>query len=152
MNIKLLDEYIVKVLKESGWSEGRKQNICSWVEILSEEGYIINDYAQVILQELGNLQIRTSSQGNYLGVTLHFNPINAASGEYDRMEIFNSASEEELFPIGELYDWIIYVSGKKNVYLGDWKSLSIVGNTIEEFLNNIFNPEYQLEEIYTNYN
>ena len=134
----LLDEYVLNVLKNSGWSDGRKQDITQWIQILTEEGYIVNEYAKSILYELG--------------VTMHFNPINAASGEYDRMEIFNQASNEELFPIGECYDWVIYVSDSKKVYLGDWMSLSIAGDTIEDFLNNIFNPQFQLKEIYTNKN
>lgn len=152
MNNEFLDEYVLKVLKKSGWSDDRKQDISSWVEILSEEGYIINDYAESVLKELGGLQIRTTSNEKYLGVTLHFNPVNAASGEYNRMEIFNAASNEELFPIGECYDWVIYVSENKKIYLGDWMSLSIAGDTIEEFFNNIFNPKFQLKEIYTNDN
>lgn len=152
MNNEFLDEYVLNILKKGGWSDDRKQDITSWVEILSEEGYIINDYAESVLKELGGLQIRTSSKENHLGVTLHFNPVNAASGEYDRMEIFNAASNEELFPIGECYDWVIYVSESKKVYLGDWMSLSIAGDTIEEFFNNIFNPKFQLKEIYTNDN
>lgn len=152
MIIELLDEYVLNVLKESGWSKDRKQDIHPWIQILSEEGYKVNNYAQSILKELGNLQIRISGDKNHLGVTLHFNPINAASGEYDRMEIFNAVSNDELFPIGECYDWVIYVSSSKKVYLGDWQSLSIAGDSIEEFLNNIFNPKFQLKEIYTNNN
>ncbi len=152
MNIELLDEYVLNVLKECGWSDNRKQDITSWIQVLSEEGYIINSYAQSVLKELGNLQIRTSGDKNHFGVTLHFNPVNAANGEYDRMEIFNEASNGELFPIGECFDWIVYVSNSKKVYLGDWRSLSIAGDTIEDFLNNIFNPQFQLKEIYTNNN
>lgn len=147
---EFLDEYVLNILKKSGWSDDREQDITSWIQILSEEGYIVNDYAQSVLKELGNLQIRTSSDKKHLGVTLHFNPVNAASGEYDRMEIFNAASNEELFPVGECYDWVIYVGASKKVYLGDWMSLSIAGDTIEDFLNNIFNPQFQLQEIYTN--
>ena len=149
---ELLDEYVLNVLKNSGWSTGRRQDITSWIQILSAEGYIVNEYAKSILLELGDLQVRVASNKNYLGVTMHFNPVNAASGEFDRMEIFNQASNEELFPIGECYDWVIYVSNSKRVYLGDWMSLSIAGDTIEEFLNNMFNPQFQLKEIYTNDN
>ena len=149
---EILDEYVLNVLKNSGWSDRRKQDITSWIQILSEEGYIVNEYAKSILIELGGLQIRASSNKNYLGVTMHFNPVYAASGEYDRMEIFNQVSNEELFPIGECYDWVIYVSHSKRVYLGDWMSLSIAGDTIEDFLNNIFNPQFQLIEIYINDN
>ncbi len=150
MIVELLDKYVINILKENGWNKNRRQDIQSWIKILSKEGYIVNDYARDVLQELGNLQIRTSGDKNHLGAMLHFNPVSAASGEYDRMEIFNRASNDELFPIGECYDWVIYVSSSKKVYLGDWKSLSIAGNTIEEFLNNIFDVHYKLQEIYVN--
>ncbi len=30
---------------------------------------------------------------------MHFNPVNTASGEYDRMGIFNAACNEDLFSI-----------------------------------------------------
>lgn len=87
----LLDEYVLNVLKNSGWSDGRKQDITQWIQILTEEGYIVNEYVKSILSELGDLQVRVSSDKNHLGVTMHFNPVNAVSGEYDRMEIFNQA-------------------------------------------------------------
>ena len=83
---------------------------------------------------------------------MHFNPADAASGEYDRMEIFNAVSNEELFPIGKCYDWVIYVSENKKIYLSDWMNLSIADNSIEEFFNNIFNLKFRLKEIYTNDN
>lgn len=150
MVCEILDEYVLNVLKRSGWHEDRKIDINAWLQVLSGEGYIVNDYAKSVLRELGDLQICISSDKEHLGVTLHFNPVNAASGEYDRMEIFNSSSGEELFPIGECYDWVIYVSASKKVYLGDWMSLLVAGDTIEDFLNNIFNPQFQLKEIYTN--
>ena len=150
MIYECLDEYVLNVLKKSGWCNGRKRDITSWIQVLSQEGYMVNDYAQSVLKELGDLQIRTSSDKNHFGVTLHFNPVNAASGEYDRMEIFNAAANEELFPIGECFDWIIFVGPSKKVYLGDWMSLAIAGDTIEDFLNNIFDRQYKLKEIYTN--
>lgn len=150
MKTELLDNYVLNILKNSGWQEGRNRDISSWVKILSEEGYSVNDYAKSVLKELGDLQIRTAGDKSHLGVSLQFNPINAASGEYDRMETFHKASKEELFPVGELFDWIVFVGSSKKVYLGDWKSLSIAGNSMEEFLNHIFNPRFQLEEIYVN--
>ena len=59
--------------------------------LYSSTRYIVNEYVKSILSELGDLQVRVSSDKNHLGVTMHFNPVNAASGEYDRMEIFNQA-------------------------------------------------------------
>lgn len=32
----LLDEYVLNVLKNSGWSDGRKQDITQWIQILTE--------------------------------------------------------------------------------------------------------------------
>lgn len=150
MNNKKLDKHVLNILQGSGWNVNRKIDIYSWINILLDEGYVINDYAYSILQELGDIQIRVSGDDSHCGACMHFNPINAASGEYDRMEIFNSASNDELFPIGECYDWVIYVASNKKVYLGDWMSLSIAGNTIEDFLNNIFNPNFKPKEIYKN--
>ena len=148
MIVELLDEYALKVLEESGWSKDRKQDINPWIQILVKEGYKVNDYALSVLKELGNIKIR--NERNHWGVVLYFNPVYAASGEYDRLEIFNAVSDEELFPIGECFDWVIYVGDSKKVYLGDWKSLSIAGDTIEEFLNNMFNPQIHPKEIYIN--
>lgn len=63
----LLDEYVLNVLKNSGWSDGRKQDITQWIQILTEEGYIVNEYVKSILSELGDLQVRVSSDKNHLG-------------------------------------------------------------------------------------
>ena len=94
--------------------------------------------------------MNTRGDKNHCCVQLRFNPVNAASGEYDRMEIFNAAAKEELFPIGECFSSTVYVSASKKVYLGDWTELLIAGNSIEDFLNKIFTPNGYLQEIYTN--
>ena len=150
MNTELLDKYVLNVLKNHGWSEGRKRDITYWIRVLSKEGYIVNDYAQSVLEELGDIQMNTRGDQRHSGVQLHFNPVNAASGEYDRMEIFNAAAKEELFPIGEYLYLTVYVGASKKVYLGDQMDLSIAGNSIEDFLNRIFAPNAYFQEIYTN--
>ena len=150
MNTELLDKYVVDVLRKHGWSEGRKRDITYWIRVLSKEGYIVNDYAQSVLEELGDIQMNTGGDKNHWGVQLHFNPVYAGSGEYDRLEIFNAAAKEELFPIGECFAWTVYVGASKKVYVGDQMDLSIAGNSIEEFLNNMFDNKSHLQEIYTN--
>ena len=62
---------------------------------------------------------------NHCCVQLDFNPVNTAVGGYNRMEIFNAASKEELFPIGKCFTWTVYAGESKKVYVGDWMSLSI---------------------------
>ena len=63
---------------------GEKQDITQWIQILTEEGYIVNEYVKSILSELGIYKLEFLVIKNHLGVTMHFNPVNAASGEYDR--------------------------------------------------------------------
>lgn len=52
----------------------------------------------------------------YKGAMFDFNPYNAASGEYDRIEAFQVAAGDKLFPIGSMCDAIVYV-GQKKIYI-----------------------------------
>ena len=55
MNIKLLDPYVVNLLKMKGWSENRYYDIKYWIDELTIEGYVYFDYALDILENLGGL-------------------------------------------------------------------------------------------------
>ena len=65
----LLDEYVLNVLKNSGWSDGRKQDITQWIQILTEEGYIVNEYAKSILSSIISAIPLVSSAWKPLGIT-----------------------------------------------------------------------------------
>lgn len=143
MNTSTLDIYVIKILRKNGWIENRKYDISSWIKCLTAEGYVIHDYAYSILEELGNIEVWERSDGKHSGATFHFNPYYAASGEYDRIEEFEKASGDKLFPIGELQQMIMYAGKSKRIYLGDWAELLMAGETIEEFLNNIFTYPYE---------
>lgn len=147
MNVKELDEYVIKVLKKNGWNEDRKYDADEWIKKLSAEGYCINEYAKEILCELGNINVRENVTEEHNCATFDFNPFYAASGEFDRMEEFEIASQEKMFPIGALQDYIMYASKSKKIYLGDWSSLYIAGDSIENFLNNMFKKVYEPKEI-----
>ena len=143
MNMSRVSKHIQKVLEENGWYEGRKYDITFWVLELEEEGYKLNEYAKLVLKELGNIYVREKSTEMYVSATFDFNPYNSASGEYDRLEEFESASKDKMFPIGALQDYILYAGESKKIYLGDWNSLYIVGGSIEEYLENIFKRGYE---------
>lgn len=57
----------------------------------------LNEYAKSVLKELGNISVREKGTRRYNGATFDFNPFNAASGEYDRLEEFEQASGDKLF-------------------------------------------------------
>lgn len=150
MYLKDLDEYVIKVLQKNGWKGSRKYDAEDWIDKLSAEGYHINEYSREILHELGNIYIRENASDVHNGVTLNFNPFYAASGEYVRIEEFENASQDKLFPIGELQDYIVYAGESQKIYLGDWSGLYIAGKSIEDFLNNMFKKVYEPQEIVLN--
>ena len=147
MIIGNIEPHIVNILKKQGWNPNRQYNLEYWLSELGEEGYKVNDYAYSVLQELGNIEIRENSTEMYNAVTLDFNPYYSASGEYDRLEEFEMACGEKIFPIGALQDYIVYAGESKKIYLGDWESMYLIGNSIEEYLNNVFRKEYEPKKI-----
>ena len=143
MNTSKISEHTKEVLKKNGWYEGRVYDIAFWVSELEKEGYKLNEYAKLILNELGDICVREPSSEIYVSATFDFNPYNSASGEYDRLEEFESASEDKIFPIGALQDSIVYAGVSKKIYLGDWTGLYIAGNSVEEYLENVFKRGYE---------
>lgn len=147
MYLKDLDEYVIKILQKNGWKEGRKYDAEDWIDKLSAEGYHINEYSRQILSELGNIYIRENASEIHNGATFDFNPFFAASGEFDRIEEFENACQDKLFPIGALQDYIVYAGESQKIYLGDWSVFYIAGKSIEDFLNNMFKKIYEPQEI-----
>ena len=148
MNLNELSKHTQEVLRKNGWYAGREFDITFWVSELEEEGYQLNEYAEVILKELGDIYVREKSTEMYVSTTFDFNPYNSASGEYDRLEEFELASGDELFPIGALQDYIVYAGRSKRIYLGDWEGLYIVGDSVEEYLENVFKRGYEPTRIF----
>ena len=143
MNTSEVSKHAQEVLKRNGWYEGREYDITFWVSELEEEGYRLNEYAQQILKEFGDIYVREQSTEMYVSMTFDFNPYNSASGEYDRLEEFELVSGDKMFPIGSLQDYIVYAGESKKIYLGDWEGLYIAGDSIEKYLENIFKRGYE---------
>lgn len=148
MNLNELSKHTQEVLRKNGWYAGREFDITFWVSELEEEGYQLNEYAEVILKELGDIYVREQSTEMYVSATFDFNPYNSASGENDRLEEFELASGDEMFPIGALQDYIVYAGRSKRIYLGDWEGLYIVGDSVEEYLENVFKRGYEPTRIF----
>ena len=102
LNIKLLDPYVVSLLKKGGWSENRYCDVKYWIDKLTIEGYVCFDYALDILENLGGLTFNVKDDCNHKGAQFDFNPYFAANGEFDRLEDFELLAKEGLFPIGSM--------------------------------------------------
>lgn len=142
IDIEKLNIYTQIILMKSGWYEGRKYDCNEWIHALVSEGFSTNSYALEILGELGNIYVRARSNKYHTAATFNFNPFNAASGECDRIDRYQKACKESLFPLGECFDFIIYAGGSRKIYAASWCSLDIVGDCIEDYLNNVFQIGY----------
>ncbi|WP_207641810.1 SUKH-3 domain-containing protein [Ruminiclostridium cellobioparum] len=140
-NISFLETYVFELLKHCGWYDGRKFDISFWINELTKEGYECFKYAEDILQELGDIKVNVGNNKGYKGAMFDFNPYNAASGEYDRIEAFQVAAGDKLFPIGSMCDAIVYVGQKKNIYFGDWSTFFWHGKNLEDYLNRLFRED-----------
>ena len=147
MNIKLLDPYVVSLLKKGGWSENRYCDVKYWIDKLTIEGYVCFDYALDILENLGGLTFNVKDDCNHKGAQLDFNPYFAANGEFDRLEDFELLAKEGLFPIGSMCAAIVYAGRSKNIYWGSMNRLYWAGTNIEDYLNKLFDKEFESQEI-----
>ena len=139
MDKEKVEKYIIKILENNGWYEGRKFDSSFWIKQLSDEGYICFDYAKEILEEFGGIEINVSNSNGYMGAQFDFNPFNVASGEFDRIDGFENLAKEKLFPIGSMVQSIACVGQSKNIYFGDWRNFFWNGKDIEDYLALIAN-------------
>lgn len=147
LNIKLLDPYVVSLLKKGGWSENRYCDVKYWIDKLTIEGYVCFDYALDILENLGGLTFNVKDDCNHKGAQFDFNPYFVANGEFDRLEDFELLAKEGLFPIGSMCAAIVYAGRSKNIYWGSMNRLYWAGTNIEDYLNKLFDKEFESQEI-----
>ena len=138
IDIKLIEPYVVSALQKIGWHENRKIDISYWKAVLKNEGYIIFDYAEELLENFGGIEVNSIIATIYSCAQFDFDPLNAASGEFDRINYYQSTTHDQLYPIGSLVEGIAYVGLSKKIYWGSVDKIYLVGNCIENYLNNLF--------------
>jgi hypothetical protein len=143
MEVSILKQYVKEILIKNGWHDGRKFDANKWFQELSKEGYCLHKYAKELIEELGGISVSEKKYDKYSGATFDFNAYNAGIGEFDRLEEFETATKEKLFPIGRMCDSIVYAGESGKIYFGDWAELFLCGNSVEEYLNNLFDMNYK---------
>ena len=142
--------YFNKYLVEFVILSDERENIGDWINVLSDEGYIYNDYAEGFLSIFGGLKVRGRGVSSHSDIEIYFNPVYYASGEYDRMSIYNNAADDILFPVGGICDYTVFIGEKGKYYIADWKNLYECAESIDSFLENIFSDDPNLLELYNN--
>ncbi|GEM_PF-608857 len=99
IDVSKVDSYTLNILKERGWYSIREYDISLWKELLSQESYICFDLADRLLKSLGGITVNVSGDRTHMSATFDFNPLKAASGEFDRLQDFENAANEKLCSI-----------------------------------------------------
>lgn len=139
VNISLVDSRIVVNMKKNSWMPDRKVNIIQCIDELVKEGYKKFPYAVKLIEELDGITIEAikGESGKFISGEIDFNFFDAGSGEADRLEIFEPIVKEMIFPLGVVFDqYFMYVGVSEKIYMGSYENIYLLGNNIEEALNN----------------
>ena len=147
MNYK---EILSEHLSEFKVIEDNHKNINDRIDLLLEEGYELNEFAKEFLMIFGGIKIKGRGKQSKSFVEISFDPCFYAQGEFDRMSIYNPASEDILFPVGGLYDYTIFIGRKGTFYIADWMNLYKCAESSVSFFENVFSDEPKLTELYSN--
>lgn len=142
--------YFNKYLSEYEVLSDECEKVDVWIKLLVEEGYVFNEFSKEILSIFGGLRIKGTGKGSKSYVEIYFNPVYYASGEFDRMSIYNKVTDDILFPVGGLYDYTIFVGEEGHYYMADWKNLYECGRSMDSFWKNVFSDAPQVLELYNN--
>ena len=150
MNISLVDPFIVSILRENGWNEGRKSTEQLEYKFLTRHGFVLNQYAIDILDEFGGFSVRKiikkGAYSGYHGATFEFDMYYGESQDF-LFKSFESKIGHTIFPIGRMYDAVVYVSDENKIYVGDLHNLDYIGVGIESYFNYLFKDDYPYVEI-----
>ena len=149
MDVSKLDTYVLSILKEHGWYEEREYDISDWLNALSSEGYASFEYAENILKSLGGIYVNVDGDNEHMSAQFNFTPI-YASGYFDLLSNFEVAAKEELYPIGEMVQAFAYAGKSKKIYWGAWREFHWIADSIEDYLNNLFDINAKSILLYTN--
>ncbi len=140
ININRLEKKVLETLETAGWNKNRCINIDNQMQVLKDEGYGLFEYASEIIKSFDGIYIspeRGKGIKSYIG-DVEFDVVGSGSGEYDRLELIEKMSNESMFPLGMVFgQWFLYVGKSHRIYMSDANKLYLLGENIEDFLNNI---------------
>ncbi|MGW2666161.1 SUKH-3 domain-containing protein [Nocardia tengchongensis] len=88
-------------LAAAGWTPSRRIDITDWTDQLESEGFVVTRPAAAVLQSFGRLTLQPPELPAALWPSdpLFFDPIDVASGMYDRYADFEQALGRRMTPL-----------------------------------------------------
>lgn len=130
---------VLSTLQVSGWTPHRKAPTAKWVVPLEKEGFTMIPEAVNVLDSFGGLEVVPikSASDAYVAEVLRFDPVLAASGEFDRVDYWQSRLNTRLSPIAETGGGaILLVAEDRRVLLCRDNLLWLVGNSFDDAVEN----------------
>lgn len=128
------------LLSHSGWTPDRVVDISAWLSRLEFEGFRVTPNAIAILESLGGLSVAIPPRGtNPYEYELQFDPVTAATGEYDRAVAWIKKLGVGLFPLGEEVGNgnILWSGSDGHIYFGRGFGLYLLGETFHASMDKI---------------
>lgn len=118
----MMSDTLRNVLTSCGWHEDRIVDPSKWVTRLAAEGFIMIPEAVSILKSFGGLTIvpQKSPDAVFLPDKLTFDPVLAASGEFEAVDYWQSTIGKKLSPIAEIGGGAILMVGDDGQIMSCW--------------------------------
>jgi SUKH-3 immunity protein len=99
----MFSDAVVSILEDSGWKSGRRVLVEHWINRLEGEGFTMSPEAIKVLETFGGLEIvpRKTPIDTFLKGALRFDPVLAASGEFERVNYWQERLNTKLSPLAE---------------------------------------------------
>jgi hypothetical protein len=126
------------VLRGCGWSPERSVEVRHWVDLISHKGFTPFAGAVAILKNFGGLSISPpqNQHGLFCPAPFTFDPVSAASGEWDRIAGWQHEHRTRLCPLAasEQVSIILYTDAGQIVE-GWERHFDLLGTNLEEALD-----------------
>jgi hypothetical protein len=134
-------DIVASILSQSGWSEDRCVEIDQWVEQLESEGFTLIPDVKRILREFGGLKIPPvkAPSDTFAKGQFYFDPVSAASGDFDKIEYWQNHLGITLSPFAEgSKAEMLLLASDGRVFASYHAILFLVGSSFEDAVENTF--------------
>ena len=99
----MFSDTVLSLLRQSGWRPNRRWPTGQWVRELESEGFVMVPTAASVLETFGGLELAPPklASDTFLKGRLHFDPVIAASGEFDRVNYWQERLNTRFSPLAE---------------------------------------------------
>jgi hypothetical protein len=135
----MFSDPVLTILNASGWSPNRKVSTSQWISQLEAEGFTVLPEAVKLLEGFGGLEIvpRKAKSDAYAAEIIRFDPVLAASGDFDRVDYWQGRLNTRLSPIAELGGGAILLFSENGRVFSCWDAvLWLDGESFVDALEN----------------